>query len=139
MSTLVPIKMLVSSLTELHTPRQTLSFNIVSYCYWTEPCFPAHIDCYYCNSQYGLEHRVQSSNLLKQSRWYKFFPLYLWAKYELIWTNFTAQTVISSANMLVQAQTIPQNAKCWFFFFYPKLRLLKTLKFGRGLRFLRCG
>ena len=30
MSTLVPIKMSVSSLTELHTPRQTLSFSIVS-------------------------------------------------------------------------------------------------------------
>ncbi len=30
LSTLVPIKMLVSSLTELHTPQQTLSFSIIS-------------------------------------------------------------------------------------------------------------
>ena len=30
MSTLVPIKMFVSSLTELHTPRQTLGFSTVS-------------------------------------------------------------------------------------------------------------
>ena len=30
MSKLVPIKMLVSSLTELHTPQQTISFVIVS-------------------------------------------------------------------------------------------------------------
>ena len=30
LSTLVPIKMLVSSLTELHTPQQTLSFSINS-------------------------------------------------------------------------------------------------------------
>ena len=30
LSTLVPIKMLVSGLTELHTPRQTLGFSTVS-------------------------------------------------------------------------------------------------------------
>ena len=30
MSTLVPIKMSVSSLTELHTPQQTVSFSIIS-------------------------------------------------------------------------------------------------------------
>ena len=44
--------------------------------------------------------------------WYTFFPLYLWAKYEPLGTDFTVQQVILSANMLVQAQTIPQNSQC---------------------------
>ena len=64
----------------------------------------------------------------KQNRWYTFCCLYLWAKYEPIWTDFNGQTVILRANMNVQAHTIPQNAKCSLFF-YPKLRLLKIIKF----------
>ena len=47
--------------------------------------------------------------------------LYLWAKYEGIWTNFTAESVILGANLLLKAQTIPQNAKCSLFFFSPKV------------------
>ena len=42
---------------------------------------------------------------------YIFSPLPV-AKYEPIWTDFTAQTVILGANLLVKAKTIPQNAKC---------------------------
>ena len=67
-----------------------------------------------------------------------FFCLYMWAKYEPIWTDFTAQTVILRANMIVQAQTIPQKASAHYVF-YPKLRLLKIPNFWRGLRFFRCG
>ena len=36
-----------------------------------------------------------------------FFLLYLWAQYELIWSDTTAQTVSLGANLLVKAQTIP--------------------------------
>jgi hypothetical protein len=45
-----------------------------------------------------------------------FTSRYLWAKYELIWTDFTDRTVILRANMLVQAKTIPQNVECLQFF-----------------------
>ena len=48
--------------------------------------------------------------------WYTFFVFHLWAKYEPIWTNFTAQIVTLGANWLVRAQIIPQNAKCVLFF-----------------------
>ena len=65
--------MYVSSLTELYTPSQTLSFSTKSkkqhfllISYKAELCVLAHIDCYYCNSQYGPEQRVQSSNWCKQ-------------------------------------------------------------------------
>ena len=47
---------------------------------------------------------------------YTFFLLYLWEKYELIRTAFTSKTVTLGANLLVKAQTIPQNANCEFFF-----------------------
>ena len=33
-----------------------------------------------------------------------FFLLYLWEKYELIWSDITAQTVSLGANLLVKAQ-----------------------------------
>ena len=72
-STLFPIKMLVSSLTELHTPRQTspevrnnpglnqlLDWTLCSSQYWLLYCIMK------CNSPYGLEHMVQSNNWFKQ-------------------------------------------------------------------------
>ena len=49
-----------------------------------------------------------------------FFLLHLWAKYELIWSNITAQTLSLGANLLVKAQNIPQNSKCSLFF-WPKV------------------
>ena len=52
----------------------------------------------------------------------------MWAKYELIWSDITAQTVTLGANLLVMAQTIPQNAHR-VFFLDQKLRLLKIFKF----------
>ena len=52
-----------------------------------------------------------------------YFLLYLWAKYQLIWSDITAQTVSLGANLLVRAQTIPQNAKCLLFFFLSKVSL----------------
>ena len=36
-----------------------------------------------------------------------FFFINLWVKYEPVWTYFTAQTVVFSAYLLVQSQTIP--------------------------------
>ena len=42
------------------------------------------------------------------------FSLYLWANYETIGKDFTAQTVTLGASSLVKAQTIPQNAKYAF-------------------------
>ena len=59
--------------------------------------------------------------------WYTCFLLYLWAKYELIWSDITAQTVTLGDNLIVMAQTIPQNGHC-VFFFKQKLRLLKIFK-----------
>ena len=47
---------------------------------------------------------------------YTFFLLYMWARYEPIWTNCTTQTVTLGANLLFKAQTIPRNAKSAFFF-----------------------
>ena len=48
----------------------------------------------------------------------------MWAKYELIWSDIAAQTVTLGANLLVMAQTIPQNAHrvC---FFLPKVAFTK--------------
>ena len=51
----------------------------------------------------------------------------MWAKYELIWSNITAQTVTLGANLLVMAQTIPQNAQLAFFF-KPKVAFTKDIK-----------
>ena len=48
----------------------------------------------------------------------------MWVKYELIWSDITAQSVTLGANLLVMAQTIPQNAKRGFFL--PKV--IKTKK-----------
>ena len=56
-------------------------------------------------------------SFFKKIRWYTFFLLYLWAKYQLMWSDITAQTVTIGAKLLVMAQTIPQNAHCVFFFF----------------------
>ena len=64
----------------------------------------------------------------KNIGWYTFFLLYMWAKYEPIWSNITAQTVTLVANLLVMAQTIPQNAY-WVVFFNPKLGLLNIFIF----------
>ena len=47
--------------------------------------------------------------------WYTCFLLYLWAKYDLIWSDITAQTVTLGDNLLVTAQTIPQNSHCVVF------------------------
>jgi hypothetical protein len=51
----------------------------------------------------------------------------MWAKYELIWSDITAQTVTLVANLLVMAQTIPQNAHQVFFFFLPKVAFTKDI------------
>ena len=50
----------------------------------------------------------------------------MWANYELIWSDITAQTVTLVANLLVMAQTIPQNAHrvC---FFLPKVAFTKDI------------
>ena len=66
--------------------------------------------------------------IFKKIEWYKFFLLYLWEKYELIWSDITAQTMTLGAKLLVMDQTIPQNAHR-VFFFDQKLRLLKIFKF----------
>ena len=70
--------------------------------------------------------------------WYTFFLLYLWAKYELIWSNITARTVILGANLLLMAQTIPQNDHR-VFFCLPKVAFTKDIYFWIWLRFLRYG
>jgi hypothetical protein len=52
----------------------------------------------------------------------------MWAKYEIIWSDITAQTMTLDAKLLVMAQTIPKNA-LRVIFVDQKLRLLKIFKF----------
>ena len=66
------------------------------------------------------------NDFFKKIGWYTFFLLYMWAKYELIWSDITAQTVTLGANLLVMAQTIPQNAHR-VFFFLPKVAFTKDI------------
>ena len=182
LSTLVPIKMSVSSLTELHTTCQTLSFSNVSkeqYLFksvtrlnpvfqpiltvtivivnkgWNTGFSPVtdlnkgcsllrmlklnvcqgvcsyvrlDTDIYIWTSVLNWKtlktlFSPNSSNQKKkfQENWVVYiFLLYLCAKYELIWSDITAQTVSLGANLLVKAHTIPQNAKC-LLFFWPKV------------------
>ena len=68
------------------------------------------------------------NDFFKKIGWYIFFLLYMWAKYEPIWSDITAQTVTLDSNLLVMAQTIPKNAHR-VFFFYQKLCLLKIFEF----------
>ena len=57
------------------------------------------------------------NDFFKKIGWYTFFLLYMWAKYEPIWSDITAKTLTLEANLLVMAQTKPQNAhRVWFFF-----------------------
>ena len=51
----------------------------------------------------------------------------MWAKYELIWSDITVQTVTLGANLLVMAQNIPQSAKR-VFFFLPKVAFTKDIQ-----------
>ena len=66
------------------------------------------------------------NDFFKKIEWLTFFHLYLWAKYELIWSYITAQTVTLGANLLFMAQTIPQNAHRGFFFL-PKVAFTKDI------------
>ena len=49
------------------------------------------------------------------------------AKYELIWSDITAQTVTVGANLLVMAQTIPQNV-------HRKLFILSKVAFTKNIK-----
>ena len=51
------------------------------------------------------------NDFFKKIGWCTVFLLNLWAKYEHILSDITAQTVTLGANLLVMAQTIPQNAQ----------------------------
>ena len=53
----------------------------------------------------------------------------MWAKYELIWSDITAQTVTLGANLLVIAQTIPQNAQ-------RKVFILSKIAFTKDIQIL---
>ena len=66
------------------------------------------------------------NDFFKKIGWYTFFLLYMWAKYELIWSNITAQTLTLGANLLVMAQTIPQNPQRAFFF-KPKVAFTQDI------------
>ena len=73
-------------------------------------------------------HSSIQNDFFKKIGWYKFFLLYILAKYESIWCDISAQTVTLDANLLFMAQTIPQNPHRAFVF-DQKLRLLQILKF----------
>ena len=62
-----------------------------------------------------------------QENWVLYiFLLYLWVKYELIWSDITAQTVNLGSNLLVKAQTIPQNVHRELFI-WPKVAFTKDI------------
>ena len=63
--------------------------------------------------------------ILKENWVVHIFFLYLMAQYELMRSNITAQTVTLGANLLVKAQTIPQNTKCVFLI--PKVEFTKDI------------
>ena len=170
--------MLVSSLTELNTPCQTLSFSIISkeqYLFksvtWMNPVFQpilsvtivtvnmgwytgfspvtdlnkgcfllsmlklnvwqgvfssvrldtnifigtSVLNCQTLKSLFS-PNSTNQNDFFKKIWWYTFFLLSLLAKYELIWEDITAQTVTLGANLLVMAQTKPQNANRVGFF-----------------------
>ena len=62
------------------------------------------------------QHSSNQNDFFKKIGWYTFCLRYIWAKYELICSDITAQTVTLDANLLVMAQTIPQNSQRVFFF-----------------------
>ena len=75
---------------------------------------------------FSLNSRNQN-DFFNEIKLYAFFLLYLWAKYEHIWTGFTATKVILGANLLVKAQTLPQNARFALFFFLQKVAFTKDI------------
>ena len=82
---------------------------------------------YLCHSSKRLESKNtfpsssrNENDFFKKIVQHTFFLLYLWAKYEPILTDFSAQTVTLGANLLVKAQTISQNAQCALFFSFTK-------------------
>ena len=60
----------------------------------------------------------------------------MWTKYELIWSNITAQTVTLVAKLLVMAQTIPQNAHR-VFCFGPKVAFTKDIYILNKAKFFK--
>ena len=88
-----------------------LKFNV-----WRGVCISVRLDtdiltsvlnCQTLKSLFSPKSSNQN-NFFKKIGWYTFFLLYLWVKYELIWSDITAQTVSLGANLLVMAQTIPK-------------------------------
>ena len=70
----------------------------------------------------------------KKIGWYTFFFLYMWAKYEPIWLNITAQTVTLDSNLLWPKPNLlwPKpylKTPIGCFLFDQKLRLLKIFEF----------
>ena len=70
---------------------------------------------------------VIKMNFFNKVGLYKFFLLYLWAKYEPIWTDFIAQTVTLRANLLIKAQTIHPTPSAHFFL-PPKVGFTKDIE-----------
>ena len=56
------------------------------------------------------------NDFFKKIGWYTFFLLYLWAKYELRWSDISAQTVTLGAKILKNTKSNPRNPKCGQFF-----------------------
>ena len=83
------------------------------HCFNIELC---ELNCQTLKTLFFLPDSSNQNTFFKKIKWYTFFLLYLWAKYELIWSDITSQTVTLGANLLVMAQTIPQNAHRMFFF-----------------------
>ena len=64
--------------------------------------------------------------MFKKIGWYTFFLLYIWAKYEIIWSNVTAQSVTLGANFLVKPKPyIKTPSVCYFF--YLKVAFTKDI------------
>ena len=61
---------------------------------------------------------------------FRFIYCVLWAKYEPVWTDFTAQTVTLGANLLVKATPYIKTPSALFLL--PNLVFTKYLNFEYG-------
>ena len=65
--------------------------------------FVIHLNCHTLKTFFSPPNSSNQNDFFNEIGLYTFFLLYLWAKYEPIWTDFTGQTVILGANLLVKA------------------------------------
>ena len=79
---------------------------------------------YFSNKNVFSPNSSFQNYFIRKIGWYKFVLLYLWAKYELIWSDITALTVNLGANLLFKAKNTPQNTH-WELFIWSKVAFVQ--------------